>query len=248
MYIQGLFEESSTQKQKLGTVRILEDGRKFVYCSNTAASLAAGVCLSKAAAPVDATIAAADALLCLTGAKEISLTIAGATAGLYKDGILAVKAGADIGCMYKVAGNKITNDPATGRAAFSLYDSIETTWVAANSTIAAWANAYASLLVNPAVSGVTATTQELVMGITTRAIAASKYFWAQTWGLCNLQLDIDAAAGGEANEMWVTHGSTEGRGRVIETAGPAGMQILGNIFESADQTDAEASLVNLCIS
>ena len=34
LYVQGLFEQSSTKKHRLGTIRALEDGRVFEDCSN----------------------------------------------------------------------------------------------------------------------------------------------------------------------------------------------------------------------
>ena len=103
-------------------------------------------------------------------------------------------------------------------------------------------------LINPAVANGAATTQEAIMGVTTRAIAASQYFWAQTWGLCALQMDIDAAAGAEANEVVIQSGTTAGRGLIIADTHVPGGQIIGNNIESADLTDAEASLVFLTIS
>ena len=247
MFNQGLFEESSTAKQRLGTKRELDDGRVFRYAGFTAASITAGALVSKAAAPVDATVASADAALAVAGAREISITIAGATAGLYTDGFLAVKAGDNIGAMYKVRGNGVTDGIAAGRAAFSLYDKIAVTWVAASTTVAAWQNSYKSLLINPAVANEAATTQELVMGMTVRAITASYYAWIQTHGIANLVLDIDSAAGAEANEMQVVQGTTAGRGAVTVNTALLGTQIIGYIVESADLTDAEGNLVMLLI-
>jgi len=250
MFNQGLFDESSVAKQRLGTKRELDDGRIYRYAGFTAAGITAGALVSKAAAPVDATVASADAALAVAGAREISVTIAGATANLYTDGFLIVTAGTNIGAMYKVRGNGATNGIGSGRAAFSLYDKIHTTWVAASTTVSAWQNSYKSLLINPAVADSEATTQECVMGMTVRAITASYYAWIQTRGLANLVLDVDAAAGGESNEMQIVQGTTSGRGAVIiplETTFFWGTQIIGHTIESADLTDAEGNLVFLTI-
>lgn len=251
LFNQGLFEESSTVKERLGTKRELDDGRCYRYIGITAAALAAsGTLISKVQTPVDATIAAADAALDLIKAREITLTIAGATADLYKDGWLVVKAGTDIGTLYKVRGNVVTGNPATGRAWFRLYDKLFVTWVAASTTIAAHQNPYKDLLLNPAVADSEATTQETVMGMNIRPITASYFAWAQTRGLANLVLDVDAAAGAEANEMLIVAGTTAGRGAVIiplETTFFWGTQIMGVTLESADLTDAEGNLVFLTL-
>ena len=45
---QGLFEESSTQKHRIGAVRALDDGRVFAY-AKAGATLAAGECNQAAA-------------------------------------------------------------------------------------------------------------------------------------------------------------------------------------------------------
>uniref|UniRef100_A0A6M3KAH9 Uncharacterized protein n=1 Tax=viral metagenome TaxID=1070528 RepID=A0A6M3KAH9_9ZZZZ len=247
VFVQGLFEESSTQKHRLGTIRRTDDGRIFRYASFTAAGVTAGALVSKATAPVDGTIAAADAALAIAGANEISLTIAGVTLNQFRDGFLVVKAGTNIGAMYKVRGNGATDGIASGRASFSLYDKIHTTWVAASSTIGAYANPYSSLLINPAVANEAATTQELAMGVTVRAVTASYYAWIQTHGICSLVLDIAAAAGAEANEMLISPGVTAGRGAITADTALLGAQIIGYAFESADLTTAEGNLVFLTI-
>jgi len=251
LFTQGLFEESATPKERLGTKRELDDGRIFRYVGITAAAItASGTLLSKVQTPVDATIAAADAAIDLIGVRDITLTIAGATADLYKDGELVVKAGTDIGTKYKVSGNVVTGNPAAGRAWVRLYDKLFVTWVAASTTIAAHQNPFKDLLINPAVAGADATTQETVMGMAVRPITASYYAWVQSRGLAGLVLDIDAAAGGEANEMLIYSGTTAGRGIVIENTETTffnGMQIIGHTLESADLTDTEGNLVFLTI-
>lgn len=249
-YVQGLYDESATKKHRLGTIRVLDDGRRFVYCSATAAAIAAGVAISKAQAVQACTIAAADAAINLAGARTITLTLTGTpTAGLYEDGYLVITSGTGIGEVYRIKSNTADDIPASGRCTFYLYDKLKTTHVAASTTISVYQNPYGSLLINPAVANEAATTQETVMGVTVRPVTASYYFWAQTWGLSGLTLDIDAAAGAEANEMNIVPGSTAGRGRIVEdTAYAGGVQILGTSMISADHTDAQSALVFLKIS
>lgn len=250
-YAQGLFEESTTQKHKLGTLRITDDGRWFRYAQITAAAITeAGVLLSKVQAPVDATVAAADAAIAIAGAKSVTCTAAGITAHQLKDGELVIKAGADIAMKYKIRDNTATGDPAAGRIRCELYEAVNTTWVAANTTIALYDNPYKSLLINPAVADSEATTNETVMGMSVRPITASCYVWVQTHGVAALTLDVAAAAGNEANEQLIVAGVTAGRGALIiplETTFYWGTQIIGKILENADLTNAEGNLVFLTI-
>ncbi len=249
MFVQGLYEESATKKHKLGTIRTLDDGRKFVYCSATAAAIAAGVALSKAQAVQACTIAAADALINVVGAKKVTFTLTGTpTLNLYEDGYAVITSGTGIGEIYKIRGNTADDNPASGRCTFFLYDGLKTAHLAADTTVSVYQNPYKSLLINPAVANEAATTQETVMGVTIRPVTASYYFWAQTWGLSGLTLDIDAAAGAEANEMDIVQGSTAGRGRVVEDTAYSGAQVLGHTLISADHTDAQSALVFLKIS
>lgn len=249
LFNQGLFEESATKKHKLGTIRTLSDGRRFVYVGNTAAALTAGACISKVQAPQACTVAAADAAINVVGAKKITFTLTGTpTAGLYEDGFCVLTSGTGIGQIYKIRGNTADDDPATGRCTFYLYDGLATAHLAADTTATVYQSPHKDLLVNPAVADGAATTQETIIGVTQRAVTASMYFWAQTWGMASLVLDIDAAAGGEANEMWIISGSTAGRGRVVEDTAISGTQVLGTTFVSTDATDAQACLVNLLIS
>lgn len=248
MYAQGLFDESADQKHALGTVRWTDDGRKFVYCQATAAAIAAGLCVSKAVAVQACTIAAADAAINLIGARTVTLTLTGApTANLYRDGTLILTAGTGLGESYKIKGNTADDVPASGRCTFYLYDKLATTHVAASTTVDVIANPYDGVLINPAVANAAATTQEKVLGITTRSITASYYFWAQVRGLASMMLDVDAASGAEANEMAIIQGTTEGRGLTLADTHTPGMQILGYLMVTADADDAEAALVDLCI-
>jgi len=249
LFNQGLFEESSTARQRLGTKRELDDGRIYRYIGLTAAAITvSGTLLSKVQTPVDATIAAADVVSgTAVGTRRVSCTAAGATANLYADGVCIIKAGADIGSMYKIRGNTATNIPATGRIWLELYDKIFITWVAANTTLALHQNPYKDLLLNPAVANEAATTQELVMAMATRPMTASYYGWGQTHGLAAMVLDVAAAAGAEANEGIVVPGSTAGSGLVRADTAPLGMNIIAYTLESADLTNTEANLVFLVL-
>ncbi len=249
LFAQGLFEESATQKQRLGTVRVLDDGRRYVYCQATDASIAAGICVSKAVSPQDCTVAAADAAQNVAGAKKIYLTLTGTpTLNQYRDGWLVYTAGTGIGEMCKIRGNTADDDPASGRCTFYLYDALGTTMVAANTTVSVHANPHDGVLINPAVADGDTTTGERILGVTLRTITASYYFWAQTWGVASVVLDVDAAAGAEADERVLVPGTTAGRLQVSAAGAENDQQIYGHPLETADLSDGEANLVMLMIS
>ena len=249
LFNQGLFEESATQKHKLGTIRETDDGRRFVYCQATAADIAAGICVSKAVSPQDCTVAAADAAINLAGARKITLTLTGTpTANLYRDGFLVITAGTGIGAMHKIKGNTVDDDPASGRCTFYLYDALQATMVAGSTTVSVFANPYDGVLINPAVADGDATTGEKILGVTTRVITASYYFWAQTWGLASVLLDVAAAAGAEADERFLVPGIVAGTLTLSAAGAEPDQPRLGYTIETADLTDAEATLVMLTIS
>lgn len=245
MWNQGLFEGSSTKKHRFGTVRKTDDGRVFRYAKFTAAAVQAGFLVSKTSTDlVECTVAAEDAALAIAGAKEISVTGAGITADQFSDGWCVVTAGTNQGAIYKIRGNGATDGIGSGRASIALYDEIAATWVAASTTVTCYANPYNGVLVNPAVANEAATTAETVLGVTARATTASYYHWVQTKGFCGVVLDM-STAGNEADERAVMPGTTAGRGIVI--TGMTVLQVIGYTWEKADLTNAEATLVNLCI-
>lgn len=246
LFNQGLFEISSTKKHRLGTVRVLDDGRRFVYCSNTAAQIGAGLLISKAQTPQDATVAAADIAFGGTvGSKKVSVTLTGTpTLNLYEDGWLVLKAGPGVGEMYKIKGNTADDDPASGRCTLFLYDALRTLWTA-STTASIMQNPYKSLLLNPAVSGATATTEETAMGLTTQIIAASQYFWAQTWGL-SCGYVTASTSGDEPDERALVAGTTAGYFLSVTARG--GERCLGHLMEGADHADGETALLLLTLS
>jgi len=247
MFQQGLFAESATQKQKLGTVRWTDDGRKFIYVQATAAAIAAGIVVSKAVAPQLCTVAAADAAD--AGSKKITLTLTGApTLNLYRDGFLVITSGVGIGAMCKIRGNSADDVPAAGRCTFYLYDGIPVALTTAGQTISIYASPFDGVLINPAVANGDATTGERPLGVTTRIITLSYYFWAQTWGLASVLLDVAAAAGAEADERFLVPGIVAGTLTLSAAGAEPDQPRCGYTIWSADHTNAQANLVYLTIS
>ncbi|MBW2637238.1 MAG: hypothetical protein JRC86_06920 [Deltaproteobacteria bacterium] len=87
-FSQGIFEVSASQKEALGTLRILEDGRKFHYAKAGAGALTAGNMGIAAAIAAEVTNQAMGAAVAL-GAQTLTYTASGAVtyiADYFKDG------------------------------------------------------------------------------------------------------------------------------------------------------------------
>lgn len=244
IYAQHLFQDSALKKHRLGTIRHTDDGREFVYCKATAASIAAGIAVSKVAALVECTIAAADVVYNQIGARKVTVTLTSSpTLNLYEDGLFVLTAGTGLGESYKIRGNTADDDPASGRVTLFLYDALATLHVAASTTVTIYQSPFKSVLINPAVSGAAATTGETIVGVTIRPISSGYYFWAQKKGLCGVMMNA-STAGAEANEKQIYAGTTAGFFQVV-TSGD--MPPLGNTLEQTDLTDGEATAVILNI-
>ena len=245
MYNQGLYEESSTIKHRLGTIRYTSDGRRFVYTKATAAAIASGIAVGKPNAPQNCTVAAADAAINLAGVRKITLTLSGTpTANLYQDGYMIITAGTGIGEMYRIRGNSVDDSPASGRCTFYLYDALKATMVASSTTVDVYVNPYSGVYINPTVADGTATTGFKIAGVTQRGVTASYYFWLQTDGLATALVET-STSGAEGDERYlIPAASTAGYLRSVTAAYAIGIAV-GELVEMTDQTNGEATLVCL---
>ena len=181
LFVQGLFEQSTTEKQKLGTVRKLSDGRVFVYAKVGAVDLAAGK-LCQAPVQVADHLNIAVAAVVPIDAREVTVTL-GATAATkdqYKDGFLYVNSGTGVGCAYKIKAH-----PAADASTFlkvSLYDKIRVA-LATTSKVTLFSNPFNGTIVHPA-----PTTAALV-GIPQIVVTAAYYYWSLVKGMTPCLID-----------------------------------------------------------
>ncbi len=171
---QALLEESVTQKETLGALRITEDGRKFRYAKAGEAlspgkigQLAEGVALHiKQACPVAA-----------AGTKRIGFTVGATavTADQYKDGYLQIYDGTTtgLGMQYGIESN--TACDASGVTYVTLKEPLKYALTAAD---------YYSLIPNPW-SSIThnASLAHGFAGVVVRPVTSAYYFWLQTGGV-----------------------------------------------------------------
>lgn len=238
-----IYQTSSTQKVPLGTRGRTPDGRVFRYAKNGATALVAGL-------PV--TPAAMGELACVNATAGMALVVnttiystqnvfkiggsyydAGLTANAYKEGFLLVCSTYDVGAPMRLkikshtaqvsntsAGSCATDDYAE----FTLEDGVfPTTNINTSMAFGLLKNPYAGTLV-----AVTNACPKLpIIGVPVCAVAASYYYWCQTWGDCMVRF-------AEA----CTSGLTLGRKVIMSPdANTTGVYCIGSSnYHSADDT------------
>jgi len=179
---QGLFEESTTAKHKIGTRMQLADGRVYYY-GVCAEALAAGLlCYSKPMA-ADNT-AMVTGVAGAVGAKAITGMTVGATAvtaNEFAEGFMYTQKVAGTGYTYKIKSN--TSGTSGGTMNIVLYDPI---------MVAITASTEVGFAYNPfwALLGPTGVQTSSPAGIAPRGVVTSgSYAWIQTWGVCAVATD-----------------------------------------------------------
>ena len=173
---QGLFQESATAKQALGTLRITDDGRKFRYCKNGAGALLAGNCV--AAAAIGATVMnEACASAHAVGDTLFTETITAGTAyaeNYFRDGFLQINDATGEGHQYRIESSTAVGSAGTS-ITLTLKDPIRVALVASTSEF--------TIAHSPYNAVVTTTAEEnLCVGVAPIGVTAAYYFWAQTGG------------------------------------------------------------------
>ena len=187
-FAQGIYEQSATAKETLGTIRITQDGRKFRYAKAGASDLVAGkigLGASLDAAHVNEAITAAVAI----GTYTLDLTVTAGTAiaanGL-RGGYFQVEDGTGEGQNLQIAGNSAISASGTS-IQVSLEDPIR---VALDTTSefslvrSPWYAVYES-----------ATGEQMPAGVAPIAVTTLYYYWAQTGGVANCLQEGTPAVG-----------------------------------------------------
>jgi len=214
-FSQGIHEQSSTQKEKLGTLRVLADGRKFRYAKAGGTALAIGIPTQSAAAEanhINKQCAAA-----AIGSTVVFVTV-GATAvteDQYKDGWLMVNDGTGQYCMYPVLGNSAC--AGSGTTTVVLAEPIRVALVGSGtSEVSLIPNAFYGVVVGAA--------NGHFAGVPPIDVTANYYYWSQTGGMC-CALNTNAVAVGSevalgaGKFVLATAYTTEVCGTVVATAG-----------------------------
>jgi hypothetical protein len=187
---QGIFEESSTAKHKVGTRMQLADGRVFYY-AQAGEALAAGKLAFSKPQHVARTAMVTTTASAAIGAKTITgLTVGAEAFGAndYAEGFLYTQKVTGLGYTYKIKSNTSGTSGGTNLDVV-LYDPIQ---VAIDSTTEI------GFVYNPfhkVLSG-TATVTSGPAGVCLRGVVTTQYYcWLQTWGVCAMSQDAGTNVG-----------------------------------------------------
>lgn len=193
-WVQGLYEESSTQKYPLGTERAISDGRVFVYVEVGAANLATGKLVQGEAIEANhancAVANVANAVANRTRQVTVTLGNANLTANQYAEGFMNVEDGTGLGYAYKVKNHPAAN--ANANVVVTLYDKLR-----ANLT-----SAHVTLVKHPCkdVIVTAANATQRIVGCPQMTLTANYYGWVQKKGAASVLVAGTLVAGDMAYE------------------------------------------------
>lgn len=171
---QGIYQTSSTAKETLGTLRILQDGRKFRYAKAGANNLSAGKVGVAAAIEGDAMNESITAAVSV-GEKVISLTLGGSLSydeDYFKGGFLQINDAAGEGRAYPISGS--TEVDSGTAITVTLEEGIKEALTTSSEY---------TLVHSPWMAVTESTTEEsLAVGVAPVDVTANYYYWAQTGG------------------------------------------------------------------
>lgn len=174
---QGLFEESSTAKHRIGTIRQLDDGRMFAYALAGEALYTGKI--TQGPTPAANHNSQAIAEVAAVGAKRVKVTLGAtaAAANLYANGWLIINdasAGAEL---YKIRGHAAIGSAESGY--IELYDALRSALTTSNTY---------SLLksVQAGVIAGTSTNTAAPAGVPPIDVTNAYYFWNQVKGPCSV--------------------------------------------------------------
>ena len=190
VFNQPLFAQSSTQKHRLGTIRELDDGRKYVYAQAGAVDLAPAKVTMAAAVSAylqNEVVAAAAAV----GDKRVYVTANASASTLFaqnalKDGYFWTDDASGGGDMYKIRGHAAITAGSSGY--LELYDAVRVAITTSN-TYGVIQNPNKGVLIADT------TPSSAITGVPPIDVTASYYFWNQVEGPCVVLTDGTVAVG-----------------------------------------------------
>jgi hypothetical protein len=175
-FAQGVFVQSNTKKETVGSLRILKDGRKFRYARAGAGAMAAGKMAVAADIAADVMNEAGTVIIPI-GAYQIAETITSATYAedFFAGGFFQVNDGTGQGHQYLI--DSSTAVAGATAITLSLADPIRV------ATAASIATEF-SIMHNPCMNIVESASINLFpVGISPMVVTATYYYWVQTGGM-----------------------------------------------------------------
>ncbi|HBF43029.1 MAG TPA: hypothetical protein DDW42_05245 [Desulfobacteraceae bacterium] len=201
-FSQGIYSQSSTRKEEIGTLRVLRDGRKFRYARAGAGALGAGkvnVAAASVAEVIDENCASNHAI----GDFIIEETITAGVAYVedqYAGGFFQVTDATGEGHMYEITSSSAGSAAAT-TIILTLANPIRVALVKTTTQF--------SLVQNPQMNVVQTDVEEnMATGIAPIAVTIGYYFWNQTGGVATA-LGSDTSAIGTALVIGATAGAVK---------------------------------------
>ena len=176
----------------LGTRAVTPDGRVFRWSLNAAVALEAGKLVQTLAEIHTSVFVNGLTVVNTTATGVTTITVTMATtilaANLYADGDLVVDTSPGQ-AMYRIKSHPGADSGQN--AEFTLYESdeIKDIMTSGTTTVGFRRNPYTSVIVSPT------TITGAPIGVTPISVAASRYFWLQTWGVALVNMDQAPVAG-----------------------------------------------------
>lgn len=188
-FTQDIYVISATQKEAIGCLRTLPDGRKFRYAQNSsAAALIPGVAVQPAVQTANHINRSAAATV--VGSEEVTFTVGATavTADMYKGGYLQINSGTTgtLGVHYLITSHT-TVSSAGGSITVKLDRPLVTALVVTTDKL--------SLTPNPFRGVSEGAVQKGCAGIAPVGVTASYFYWSQTGGVAMALLDNSTAIG-----------------------------------------------------
>lgn len=184
-FVQGLYEQSSTQKHRLGTIRRLSDGREFIYAKAGAANTVAGNIYQGVAPDVANHANLAITANAAVGAREISITMGDTTlantANALAEGFLWINTGAGNGCAYKIRSHAAIAANANGNIA--IYDKVRVAIAAATSKASVMKHPCKDIIIHGSPP------TGAIIGVSPYVVTANYFAWFQKKGPCAVEVE-----------------------------------------------------------
>ncbi len=171
-FAQGIYEISATRKERIGTLRITQDGRKFRYAKCGSTAISAGKL--QMAAQVAADVTNKTAVAAAIGTKVLTLTIGSATYAedFFAGGYFQINDATGEGHQYLISGSSAVTAGTT--ITITLEDPIR---------VALTTSSEFTLVHSPWMGVVESAVEEnLPVGVAVVPVTASYYCWLQTHG------------------------------------------------------------------
>lgn len=234
LFLQSLFDESSTQKQRLGTIRPLTDGREFIYMQAGNANLEVGLLNQAELQDLanHANLAVANAANIGDRIANVTLGDLAAVANEYAEGFLHINANNGEGYTYKIKNHPAAN--ANANLSLTLYDKLRgVNLVASTSNATLTKHPCKEVIVTP--SPVTSK----VVGATTFVVTANYYAWLQKKGPCSILANANLVEG----DVVVASNATSGAVQLAANGTTEAWQVVGCVM--ANNVNTEYPLIDL---